>query len=203
MNRLTTTLTMLALMGTLMASAADADKPWISLFDGSTLDGWTSNGFSEFEAKDGTIFCEGYGASSIVYTGKVNDGVFTDFELRASVFVGTEINSGIIFHVGNKEDPGFDSYEAQINNTYDNENKTGSLFGPSGALVVVKKDPVPSGKWFSYHISVRGKSIVLKVDGKITASYTRPDGGAATKGTFAFQGPNGVVKLKNISVRPL
>jgi hypothetical protein len=187
-------------------TTADNETGWISLFDGTTLSGWEMlDGFDEFTVSDGAIVGTGDGQSGgvLVYSGNVQGASFKDFELRAEVYVSAESNSGIIFHA-DRYDPYTSSIEAQINNSEENEKKTGSLFAGGTESVVVSENQVPPGTWFTYHILVRGKLVELSINGKRVAEYIeQPADNFLTGGALCFQAPMGTVKFKSIMIKPM
>ncbi len=185
-------------------STANEKDGWISVFNGKNLDGWKSNeevsGCFKVEAGALKVSC---GRAHLFYVGPGGaDGTvkFKDFELRAKVKSTAGSNSGIFFHTRYQERGWLSSgYEAQINNHENTPKRTGSLFG----VVDVTADKfavLKDGEWFDYAIRVLGKRVVLRVNGKVTADFTEPDGWNPSKlfkdfpgrrlseGTFAIQG---------------
>lgn len=68
--------------------------PWISLFDGKSLDGWSiRGGTAEFRVEDGEIV--GVTRPNSPNTFLVSDREYTDFELLVDFKVHPELNSGI------------------------------------------------------------------------------------------------------------
>jgi hypothetical protein len=193
-----------------VAPAAQTDG-WISLFDGKTLDGWkASENPSTFSVADGAIVVAGP-RSHLYYVGSVNNHVFTNFEWKADVMTTPGSNSGMYFHTEFQEG-GWPSkgYEVQVNNSHTDWRRTGGLY----AIVDVKEAPAKDDTWFTQDITVIGKHVVIKVDGKVTAEYTEPDnverpadmaGRKLGSGTFALQGhdPKSKVFYKNIMVKVL
>ncbi len=60
-------------------------------------------------------------------------------------------------------------YEAQINSTHKDPNKTGSLdLARGGILKAVRESPVPPGTWFTLEVIAEGNHLVIKVNGKTT-----------------------------------
>ncbi len=208
----------LTLLGTLVMFAAAATARaevngdgWASLFDGKTLNGWkASENADSFSVRDGMIVASGP-RSHLFYVGPINNAVFTDFELKVDVMTEPGANGGIYFHTGYQEE-GWPTagFEAQVNNTHKNKNRTGSLF----AVQNVTKSPAADNVWFTEHIVVKGKHIVVKVDGKTVVDWTEPQtheaptaypGRSVSSGTFALQAhdPGSTVYYKNIRVKPL
>ena len=195
-----------------VCNAAEDDKGWINLFDGKTLDGWkTSEDERSFHVKDGMIVAHAKSPRShLFYVGPVNKGVFKNFEFKAEVMTTPGSNSGIYFHTEFQQ-TGFPNvgHEVQANNTHKNKTRTGSLFAVKNITTTAVKD----NEWFTEHIIVRGKRVVIKVNGKTTVDYTEPEGfqhatysgRRISQGTFALQAhdPNSVAYFRNIRVKPL
>lgn len=188
------------------------DSGWVPLFNGEDLSGWTANEDpSTFRVEDGLIIVHGE-RSHLFYTGEVNDAVFKDFELWVEVQTEPEANSGVFFHT-RYQDEGWPAagYEVQVNQTHGDWRKTGGLYG-----VVDVKDvsPVEDGEWYTEHITVRGKRVVVRVNGKVTVDYTEPEGVERDgrfaerklgEGTFALQGhdPGSLVRYRQVWVKLL
>lgn len=195
-----------------VAAGSDDNDGWIALFDGKTLDGWEANEKPEcFKAADGILAVEG-GMAHLFYVGPVHKHAFKNFEFKCEVKTFKHANSGIFFHT-EKRGPGLvrKGYEAQINNSFvADPRKTGSL-----VIIDDRKDsPVKDEEWFEYHIMVKGKRIVLKLDGKTIVDYTEPANPKRPKGreervlssgTFAIQAhdPKSKTLFRNIRVKPL
>lgn len=183
---------------------------WISLFDGKTLDGWrASEKPGTFRVEDGHIVVEGP-RSHLFYVGPVENHSFTNFEWKADVMTMPKANSGMYFHTEYQES-GWPSqgYEVQVNNTHSDPRKTGSLYAIQDVA-----DALPDNRWFTQHIIVQGKRIVVRLDGRVVVDYTEPDnverppdmaGRKLSRGTFALQGhdPASKVLFRNIMVKPL
>jgi hypothetical protein len=185
-------------------------KGWQNLFDGKTLDGWkASENKNTFSVRDGMIVAVGP-RSHLFYVGPIQNANFKNFELKADVMTKPGSNSGIYFHTEYQE-TGWPSkgYEAQVNNTHSDWRKTGSLY----AVKNVNESPAKDNEWFTEHIIVRDKRIIIKVNGKTTVDWTEPEdftlegqpGRKLSSGTFALQGhdPKSVVYFKNIMVKPV
>lgn len=205
----------LALISSLAVSqlfAFEDDKGWIPLFDGKSLKGWEANEKPEcFQVKDGTLFLQG-GMAHLFYNGKVKNHDFKNFEFKTEVKTSPGANSGIFFHTENRGKGGVKKgYEAQINNTFVKDpRKTGSLVDVKDIL----ESPVKDDTWYEYHIIVKGKQIVVKINGKTIVDYTEEDKPVRKKGreerilthgTIAIQAhdPESKTWFRNIRVKPL
>jgi len=203
---------LVTLLLALVAAAPSAQTDgWVSIFDGKTLDGWkASENPSTFTVADGAIVVNGPRAH-LYYVGPVNNHVFTNFEWKADVMTTPGSNSGMYFHTEYQE-TGWPSkgYEVQVNNSHTDWRRTGGLY----AIVDVKEPPAKDGEWFTQQITVVGKKVTIRVNGKVTAEYTEPEaverpaemaGRKIGSGTVAIQGhdPKSKVFFKNIMVKVL
>ena len=194
------------------AKGKKSEKGFISLFDGKSLKGWKVNKENpkSITVKEGNIVIDGPRAH-LFYTGDVENHNFKNFVLRAQVKTFPKANSGIYFHT-KYEDSGwpYAGFEAQVNNTHGDPKKSGGLY----AVKDVNPAPAKDGEWFDYEIRVKGKKVNIKINGKVTSSWTEIPNAPHLKsmpgrklgsGTFALQAhdPKSVVHYRNIRVKPL
>lgn len=197
-----------------MAQEKSADG-FVSLFDGKTLDGWKANEEDKekkiFSVQDGELVVKG-GRAHLFYQGKDGKATFNNFVYKAKVLTKPNANSGLYIHTEYQaSDWPKKGYECQVNNSFDKDpRKTGSLY----AVLDFKEKIVPDNEWFDYEVTVEGKHIVIKINGKVTADYTEKEGdprqggmeGRWLKGgTFAIQAhdPGCEVHYKDIKVKVL
>lgn len=192
-------------------SGLRADEGWISIFDGKSLDGWkVGENAATFSIENGAIKVHGPKAH-LYYVGPVKNHDFTNFAWKADVMTTPGSNSGMYFHTvyqeSNWPEKGF---EVQVNNSHGDPKRTGGLYDIKDNYEAVAKD----GEWFTQEITVQGKHVIVKVNGKTVTDYTEPAGFKPAadhagrqigSGTFALQGhdPKSVVFYKNIMVKPL
>lgn len=186
-----------------------ADDGWVTIFDGKSFDGWkVSENKDSWKIVDGAMVCQGP-RSHAFYVG--DDKPFENFEIKADVMTEPGSNSGIYFHTKYQES-GWpeDGIEVQVNITHSDPVKTGSLYG----LAPVLKAPAKDKEWWTQHIIVKGKHVIVKINGKTVVDYTEPDDKKPStrefarmigKGTFALQAhdPKSVARFKNIKVKRL
>ena len=188
----------------------DPEQGFVSLWDGQSFENWKINETPEtWKIQDGALVCNGP-RSHLFYAGPL--APFRNFELKVDVKANHESNGGIYFHT-KFQDSGWPTagFETQVNNTYHKDpRKTGSLY----AVQDVKEQLIPDDTWWTQHIIVRGKHVIIKVDGRTVVDYTEPDQQAAQSdkferrigsGTFALQGhdPGSTVHFRNIRVKKL
>ena len=194
---------------TFAEDGAKNKKGWITLFDGTSLEHWKAvENPDTFSLKDGIITAHGPRAH-LFYTGPVENHEFKNFELKVDAMTRRNSNGGIFFQTKYQED-GWPAkgFEAQVNNTFNADpRKTGSLYG----LQDIMKQHVEDDAWFTEHIIVKGKRVIIKINGKKVVDWTQEDddelakGMRVASGTIALQGhdPGSTVHYKNIRIKPL
>ena len=186
------------------------EEGWISLFDGKTLNGWkASENQGTFSVEDGTIKVHGK-RSHLYYVGPVGNHDYKNFELVLDAKTTPGSNSGVYIHTEYQQD-GWPKkgYETQINSTHSDWKKTSSIYD----VVNVKDSPSEDNVWFTQHIIVKGKNVVVNTNGKTIVDYTEPEfwvadgwpGRRISHGTVCLQGhdPKSVVYFKNIYIKIL
>lgn len=186
---------------------------WHVLFDGSSLDGWKSNDekpnvFSITEA--GELKVSG-GRAHLFWMGTaVVSAELNDFEITMKVKTTAGSNSGFFFHTKYQKS-GWPEYglEGQVNSTHKDRRKTGSIYAVQDVL---DNAPSTDGEWFDYEIRVKGKRVIVLVDGEVVNDYTEATPPIIPKkrkyvhlgeGTFAIQGhdPKSIIYYKDIKLR--
>lgn len=202
----------------------DKERPeWISLFDGKTLDGWTTNDglASKTPVEDGCINPHGCGGYMMIH-----EKIWSNFVLSLDFKIDKGCNSGIFVRTFPltpmpDRDIGFNGIEIAIDDT------TTAWFHDTGAiydLVKPSKNAMkPAGQW--NHIEITCDDNVIEVvlnfekvtQTDLDAFYQpnmRPDGtqhkfeGTAFKdhprhGYIGLQDHGSPCWFKNIKIRPL
>ena len=186
------------------------DDGWITLFDGSSLEGWKASEHKDsWTLKEGILTCHGE-RSHLFYVG--DEAPFKNFELKVEVRAAKNSNSGIYFHTEYQEE-GWPKkgFETQVNNTYVKDpKKTGSLYG----VVNVGEQLVEDDEWWVQHVIVKDKTVTIKVNDKTTVNYTEPEDYKSAdqkferkigEGTFALQAhdPHSKVDYRSVKVKRL
>lgn len=128
---------------------AGADEPWMNLFDGKSLEGWTvRGGFAKYQVENGEIVGSTVEGSPNTFLCK---GDLKDFELELEVKCDPRLNSGIQVrsHVYGKNDP-----EPK------NRNRAGVVYGPQ--CEIARKETGTAGRF--YDEGRRGKWISGEID---------------------------------------
>ncbi len=171
-----------------LAPARAADG-WRALFNGRDLSGWKPNVYPDsWSIVDGTIRAKATKESShLFFVGDRAEGFerFKDFELEVVTRSEPNSNGGIFIHTDYATMSAAlrlsQGYEIQLNSSAREKKKTGSLY----AIVDLDTSPVDETKWFTVNITVRGRRIVIQIDGKPVVDYTEPANAPRPKGREA------------------
>jgi hypothetical protein len=187
--------------------AADSEEGFTTIFDGKTFDGWKTSidNTNTWKIEDGAFVTRGQTAH-VFYVGDTN--AFKNFELKVDVMTEPGSNGGIYFHTAYQE-KGFPrgGIECQVNVSHTDWIKTGSLYG----LCNIGLTPCKDDQWWTQDITVRGRKVTVKIDGKTVLEYNQPPidpngrGKRLGEGTFALQAhdPKSIIRYKNIRVKRL
>ncbi|WP_373512648.1 DUF1080 domain-containing protein [Persicitalea sp.] len=190
------------------STSQKAEKGWVSIFNGKNFDGWKVNeeNPNTFTIEDGTIKVAGPRAH-LFYAGAVGNHDLKNFAFKADVKTMPGANSGMFIHTAYQPE-GWPAkgYEIQVNQSHTDWRKTGSVYGEQDVKEVFVKD----GEWYTEEIEVRGKQVIVKVNGKVINDYTEPaepksDLKRLSSGTVALQGhdPKSVIYYKNVMLKVL
>ena len=184
------------------ASTKSGASGWIELFDGKTLSGWTAPDPSDWRIEDGIL--KGSGKRSHLFS----PNAYTNLEFKAEIKLNLSGNSGMYFHA--QVGPGWPvGYEAQVENTSSDPQRTGSLYNNpernfNPAPVPVLEQHVQDDTWWTQHIIAIGNRIIIKVNDKIVTDFIDVNR-TLTSGHLAFQqhDPASKVEYRNVMVKPL
>ncbi|MEZ6196614.1 MAG: family 16 glycoside hydrolase [Planctomycetota bacterium] len=172
------------------------EEGWTRIFDGKTLDGWRASEKGDWKVEDGVIV--GRGNRSHLFSPR---GDYRDFEVRGWFKINDKGNSGLYVRAAYGE--GWpEGYEAQINSTFSDPVKTGSLYHHA----FVKATLVPPGVWFKYQVRIRevdgGTRIQIRVNDVLTTDFVDTERKHAS-GHVAIQqhDPGGEVRIRDLEVR--
>jgi len=197
------------LASAVLATAAEVEPGFVSLFDGKTFNGWrmATENTNTWKIEDGALVTRG-DRCHLFYVGDPKP--FKNFELRVDCMTEPQANGGIYFHT-RYQPTGWPKYgfESQVNNSHSDWKRTGGLYD----VVNVRESAAKDNEWWTQTIIVQGNRVIVKVNDKVVVDYTEPPdkkpGADFTRkldeGTFALQAhdPKSVVRYKNIRVKRL
>jgi len=186
------TLVVVALLLASAAARTQTGAGWTNLFNGKDLSNWNVTGNADWHVADGVI--EATKARGFL----VSKQSYTDFEIRADVWVTADSNGGILFRITKADDPGIENgYELNMND------KRADQTGRTGAIVNVAKPIVQydsGGKWTTVVITAKGPHMVATLNGIKTAEA---DDAKYGRGPVSLQAAGGIVRYKNVQIREL
>jgi len=201
--------TLMAVPITAQTETAESGGEWQKLTDGTTFNNWekTEENPDTWKIEDGAFVAHGK-RGHLFYDGP---GLpFKNFELKADVKTTSGSNGGIYIHTQYQQSgwPVY-GYEIQVNQTHSDWRKSGSIYSVND----VKEQHVKDDEWYSYHVIVNGKRIIVKMNDKVVNDWTeeadRKPGADFTRiltsGTIALQAhdPKSVVHYRNIEIKKL
>ena len=166
---------------------------WAKAFDGTTLSGWEMVDPGGWEMKDGVLL--GKGPRSHLFSPRT----YTNVEFKAEIRLNNKGNSGMYFRA--QKGPGWPKgYEAQVENTSSDPQRTGSLYN----LSKVTEQLIQDDTWWTQHVIAIGKRTLIKVNGKVVTDFV-DEKATHTAGYLALQqhDPGSKVEYKNVMIRRL
>lgn len=179
----------------LLLSAEELRDGWIQLFEGQTLSGWTANSDVDWHVTDDGLIEASQGEPGLLLT----TVPFADFEFRCEYWVAKDGNSGIFLRTApESSDPTKDCYEFNI---CDSREKfgTGSLVGRTEPSA----KSLGEEKWRTCSIKVEGNHFTASLDGESVLDFKDETENLLTSGRIGLQKNAGLVKFRNVFVKPL
>lgn len=170
-----------------------SEPEWVILFAGHDLTSFNAVGDAEWNIIDDYVEADGYTGSFLVTRGH-----YTDFLLQAEFWPGAASNSGIFIRNGDPQAiSAMGGYEINIYDTNENlDNRTGSIVGHVPPLTEVMSEE----QWNTYEITAQGNRITVVLNGTLTAEL---EDDTHANGPIAFQNNGGLIRFRNIRLRPL
>ena len=190
----------------LKADSSANQGSWEELFDGKSLDGWTSRPGGKWEVKDGAIL--GTSPKSERRHGiLLSNREFSDFVIQAKFRVHKG-DSGFYFRSGKvKSAVSVNGFQVEI----DTSQETGGLYETGGRAWVNKpsKEAIAQrkyekGKWADLELSAVGRDVTVRINGVVCSDLKNDKG--RTKGYFGLQlhgGQEMKVEYKDIRIQEL
>ena len=170
---------------------------WVSLFDGKTIgDEWDRVGETNWRIEDGAIVADKRTSKDTAHL--VSKGKYKDFMVYAEFWASDDANSGIFVRC---QDPTTitdrNCYEANIF-----DQRKDPTYGTGAIVRFAEVDPMPKagGKWNTYEITVKGRDVILVLNGKET-SRLRSE--LYMDGHLTLQPGSGVIKFRKVAIKPL
>jgi hypothetical protein len=181
----------LALLAACFCVQGAEEAPWISLFNGKDLSGWTPVHDVKFEVVDGNLrLVKGMGW---LRTDRQFKDFVLEFEWRA---IEPKYDSGVFIRAGLEGKP-WPNNGWQVNLRYD---ALGGLVRGTRSVVPAENDEVPLNQWTKFRIEVKGKKVRLIVNGEKAWESEALD---AENGYLGFQAEDKAFDFRNIRIQDL
>ncbi len=175
-----------------MANSGPSGAGWVTLLDGTNLNGWTGIGNANWRLSEGNAQAE-LGTGFLV-----SKASYKDFQLYAEFWVDDVANSGIFIRCADpKVITADNSYEVNIFDT-----RPDPSYG-TGAIVNFAKIanmPKAGGRWNTYEITAKGSQFTVVLNGQPTVQLTDSK---FANGPIALQAAGGVVKFRKVMIKAL
>jgi hypothetical protein len=163
-----------------------------ALFNGADLSGWDVVGDADWRVESGELVASGDGDGFLV-----SQAQFADFQLQLQFWVDDTTNSGVFIRCQDRTKIHPETcYELNIWDQHPQQEAR------TGAIVFNVMPPLAQvstvGRWNNYDITAQGGTLVVTVNGILTAMMTRAD---PQGGYIALQhAEKGEVRFRNIRI---
>jgi hypothetical protein len=177
------------------APVAEAALPeWTTLFDGSSIDDWDVTGDANWslDETDNSVMAD-MGTGFLV-----TPESYGDFELTLEFWVDEPANSGIFIRCQEPEAiAAGNAYEVNIYDTREDQTyRTGGIVNFAAPSEVINT----GGQWNTYEIRAEGLRLLVILNG---IEMVDVEDSTYTEGPIGLQYGAGIVKFRNVQIRPL
>ena len=164
----------------------------ITLFDGSSLDGWTTAGDANWSLVDGAVEATSGGGHLIT------ENSYSDFVLTLEFWVDDPANSGVFIRCADPDAIGANScYEVNIfDQREDPTYRTGGIVNFAAPSAQIDA----GGQWNTYEIRAEGTRLLVTLNGTVTVDI---EDSTYSEGPLTLQYGSGIVKFRNVQIQPL
>lgn len=169
---------------------------WTQLFDGKTLGDWDKVGESNWRVEDGAIVADKVTSKSAAHL--VSKTKYKDFVILVEFWSSDDANSGVFLRC---QDPTTitdrNCYEANIF-----DQRKDPTYGTGGIVNFAEVNPMPKagGKWNTFEITAKGRTITVVLNGQKTVELHN---GLFADGVITLQHGAGVMKFRKVAIKPI
>lgn len=197
-----------------MLSRAELERGWVLLFDGRTLDGWTTPGDPDaWAVRDGELIVAKPGTGWWLRTNQM----YRDFDLTIEFFLPKGGNSGVGLRGSSIGDPAFTGLEIQIYDTFDQPTTLSSCGAVYNAIAPSSMAVHEPDSWNTYRILLQGNLLNVWLNGTHIQTDQRLDNRGffrspdqplplderCTTGYIALQDHGDSIRFRTIKIRDL
>jgi len=184
--------------------AAELADGWLRLFDGRSLQGWTTllADPGAWVVEDGALTCRGGGGAWLRTRRQ-----FGDFRLRLEFRIAAKGNSGIFLRAPLDGRASRFGMEMQIRGTQRqrvDDDTTGAIYAVLAPLVDAGK---PAGEWNEVEITCLGPKVTIHINGQLVQNFDMDQvpklKHRLRRGVIGLQDHGNKVSFRNIRIKPL
>ena len=181
------------------AGTASGQDGFVSLFDGKSMDGWTTVGTANWRVEDGALVADKSTAPPNSKGGHlITKDSYKNHQIYAEFWTDEKANSGIFVRCKDPRKIGArDCYEFNIF-----DSRPDPSYGTCAIVYFAEANPrlKAAGKWNTMEITANKRQLVLTLNGQKTAETNN---GFFEEGHFTLQWGGGVIKFRKVAVKPL
>jgi hypothetical protein len=169
---------------------------WITLLDSKTMGDWDKVGETNWRMEDGAVVADKIVSKTAAHL--VSKNAYKDFMLHVEFWASDDANSGIFLRCQDRTTiADRNCYEVNIF-----DQRKDPTYGTGGIVNFVEVNPMPKagGKWNTFEITVKGRQIVVLMNGQKTVELHN---GLFAEGPITLQHGAGVIKFRKVSIKPL
>jgi hypothetical protein len=177
-------------------ASAQSGEGWVALLDGKTMGSWNEVGTTNWRLEDGAVVADKRTSENPAYL--VSPQPYKNFILHVEFWASDDANSGIFMRCSDPKNIGdMSCYEINIF-----DQRPDPSYGTGAIVRHAEVEPMPKagGKWNTYEITANGRDLVVLLNGQETA---RARSGLLMEGPIALQHGQGVIKFRNVAIKPL
>ena len=178
-------------------ASAQSGPGWITLVDGTSLDGWERvGGETNWRLEDGAIVADKL--SGKVPAHLVSKNAYKNFMLHVEFWASDDANSGIYIRCADPTTITDRScYEINIF-----DKRPDPTYGTGAIVHYAEVNPMPKagGKWNTLEITANGRQITAVLNGQKTAEVHN---GLFSEGPITLQHGAGQIKFRKVAIKPL
>jgi hypothetical protein len=178
-------------------AAAQTGPGWITLLDSKNMGDWDRLGESNWRLEDGAVVADKKAGKDAGFL--VSKNKYKDFMLHVEFWASDDANSGIYMRCQDpKKLTDRSCYEANIF-----DQRKDPSYGTGAIVRFVEVNPMPKvgGKWSTFEITVKGRTVSVVLNGKKTAELSQNE--MFLEGPIALQHGAGAIKFRKVAIKPL
>jgi hypothetical protein len=177
-------------------AAAQSGPGWVTLVDGTSLDGWDRVGESNWRIEDGAMVADKLTSKTPAYL--VSKNSYKDFMIYAEFWASDDANSGIFLRCADPINISDRTcYEVNIF-----DQRPDPTYGTGSIVQFAEVNPMPKagGKWNTFEITAQGRQLTVVLNGQKTADVRN---GLLAEGPITLQYGAGQMKFRKVAIKPL